>query len=357
MNICFFTTSYASHKQVRLSYAEKYLPKSVKIFLLTPKQQNKYSLKRTKIVEISSNKLKAVIEARKFCKRNKIDVLTNLGTFREAWVLLLASIFNNVRYIINIHGNAVESYISKKDFLSKTVSFIETLLFGIPLAFSEVTIFGAKDQAEKARKLFFPSKKKIVHLPLIIDEKIFKPINKKTARRKLKLPLNKKIVVFVGRVEWLKGCDILYSLAKSNQDKLFMIIGQEKNKIFSENILKNVLIVKPQQDKKLALYYNAADVCLLPSRVEGFGLVPREAMLCGTPAIVSDITALKSIPRAIVAKNTLEEMQKKLDFLLSLSEKEKEKIGAASRKAIINETSYRNLKEKYLDLFYRRFVN
>jgi D-inositol-3-phosphate glycosyltransferase len=53
--------------------------------------------------------------------------------------------------------------------------------------------------------------------------------------------------------------------------------------------------VKPQRHDRLADYYRAADVCLVPSRAESFGLVALEAAACGTPVVAADVGGLRSL--------------------------------------------------------------
>ena len=56
-----------------------------------------------------------------------------------------------------------------------------------------------------------------------------------------------------------------------------------------------VLFVPPQPHELLSTYYRAADVCLVPSRSESFGLVALEAAACGTPVVASDVGGLRSL--------------------------------------------------------------
>src|SRR5204863_2235690 len=53
--------------------------------------------------------------------------------------------------------------------------------------------------------------------------------------------------------------------------------------------------VRPQRHERLADYYRAADVCLVPSRSESFGLVALEAAACGTPVVAADVGGLRSL--------------------------------------------------------------
>ena len=53
--------------------------------------------------------------------------------------------------------------------------------------------------------------------------------------------------------------------------------------------------VPPQPHTRLADYYRAADVCIVPSRAESFGLVALEAAACGTPVVAASVGGLRSL--------------------------------------------------------------
>ncbi len=56
-----------------------------------------------------------------------------------------------------------------------------------------------------------------------------------------------------------------------------------------------VRFVPPQPHERLASFYRAVDVCLVPSRTESFGLVALEAAACGTPVVAASVGGLRSL--------------------------------------------------------------
>ena len=345
--ICFFSTSFAIHKQARTGYAEKFLPEDAEIFLLTPKKHNKYSLKRTKVIEMPGDKILFVLKMREFCIKNKIDVLINLGSPNEAFAMFLSTFFSNTRYIIHFCSNIFDLPYGEKSLLKNLFLSAYRLFLSVPVFFVKKSIFTSEDIEEKARKQFFLADKSIKFIPLILDENIFAPENKSNARKKLNLPLNKKIILYVGRISYLKGSDILFELAKENPEKLFIFIGE----IFDHTILKNnpenIILLKSREMKDLIKYYNAADLFIFPSRIEAYGLVHREAMLCETPALVSDITALRLTKHTLKAKPNTEDMQKQIERFFAMSKKERQELGKLGRQYVIETNSYENLKDKW----------
>jgi D-inositol-3-phosphate glycosyltransferase len=60
-------------------------------------------------------------------------------------------------------------------------------------------------------------------------------------------------------------------------------------------VAERILFLPPQPHHLLADFYRAADVCLVPSRTESFGLVALEAAACGTPVVAAAVGGLRSI--------------------------------------------------------------
>jgi D-inositol-3-phosphate glycosyltransferase len=178
----------------------------------------------------------------------------------------------------------------------------------------EVTAVIATSPVEKEwiHKLFGVSSNKVINLTEGVDTKLFKPIDTHQARKKLKMP-NKKSVLYVGRLQRRKGVDtLLYAFSevvKNHPDTQLYIVGGSKGKnapqvdkderkrldaiIADLRITKNIAFLGPKEQKMLPLYYSAADVCVVPSYYEQFGIVPLEAMACGTPVVCSKTGGLQ----------------------------------------------------------------
>ncbi|HSW58606.1 MAG TPA: glycosyltransferase [Dehalococcoidales bacterium] len=147
---------------------------------------------------------------------------------------------------------------------------------------------------------------KVSVIPCGVNFDLFKPMDKAAARQKLGLGSD-KIILFVGRIERLKGIDrIIQSLPfLGDVTPRLIIAGEDGNRPgeaqklrnLAENlgVGKSVSFIGRVDYSELPVYYNAADVCAFPSFYESFGLVPLESLACGTPVVATDVGDLKNI--------------------------------------------------------------
>ena len=155
-----------------------------------------------------------------------------------------------------------------------------------------------------------------------VNQKVFREIRKDKARKKLGFPDRCKFLLFVGRIDPIKSIetlilalDILIRKYKSKEkhnyksDKLqVVLIGGDvtsrafrKNKevqrimslIEEKNLECCVKFIGSKPHNELPYYYSAADVVVLPSVYESFGLVILEAMACGSLVVASRVGGLK----------------------------------------------------------------
>ena len=141
-----------------------------------------------------------------------------------------------------------------------------------------------------------------------VEHAFFAPGDKGGARRALELG-DGPVLLFVGRIQPLKGADVaVRSLAAlGRRDATLLIVGgasgpeghAEMDHLWSLieecNVGDQVRFVPPQPHHILSTYYRAADVVLVPSRSESFGLVALEAAACGTPVVANAVGGLLTI--------------------------------------------------------------
>ena len=129
--------------------------------------------------------------------------------------------------------------------------------------------------------------KKVFFLPNGVDLSIFYPAegnDRMLYRKKHNLPINKKIVLFVGRLVPKKGYKLLFE-ARDNR-YLILFVGNGKVPQYME-IDTNVDFLPAVRQEELSEIYRLSNIFVLPSHGEGFPLSIQEAMACGLPIITT----------------------------------------------------------------------
>jgi D-inositol-3-phosphate glycosyltransferase len=150
-------------------------------------------------------------------------------------------------------------------------------------------------------------------IPCGTDVSRFQTLPRLEARAALGLKPSDEVVLYVGRFDQRKGietlvrsCAILKQNAERAENLRVVIVGgsdatksdgrerQRIEQLVDELGLREYVIFAGRiGHDRLPLYYTAADVCVIPSHYEPFGLVAIEAMGCGTPVVASDVGGLK----------------------------------------------------------------
>ena len=149
-------------------------------------------------------------------------------------------------------------------------------------------------------------------IPPGVDTELFQPMDRHAARRALGIA-ESKVILSVGRIEPLKGLDILIravAQVEDISDTRLLIVGgspssdpevERLRAIASEEGIGHAVTFTGKVDQaELPAYYSAADVFVLPSYYESFGLVALEAMACGVPVVTSRVGG----PRTFVRDST-----------------------------------------------------
>ncbi len=174
----------------------------------------------------------------------------------------------------------------------------------------------AATQAELAQLqwLYQADTRKIVVIPPGVDPSRFYPIPADEAKEAIGVDTCNRMLLFVGRIEPLKGIDTLIQAiaimrqnGEMDEDVCLALIGGETD-VSPENLSKEmahlhemrkqynlgdfVTFLGQRSQDTLPYYYSAAEAVVLPSVYESFGMVALEAMACGTPVVASEVGGL-----------------------------------------------------------------
>ena len=163
--------------------------------------------------------------------------------------------------------------------------------------------------------LYGANPKKIKVIPPGVDLKRFSPVPQLEARNQIGIDEKIPLLVFAGRIEPLKGLDTLLAAIhllrkQSDDDFVLTIVGGSQSQDELEGEMKRlqdlrddlgltevVNFIGPRDQDSLRYFYSAADVAIMPSYYESFGLFALEAMACGTPVIASEVGGLAYLIR------------------------------------------------------------
>lgn len=196
-------------------------------------------------------------------------------------------------------------------------------------------IIAATPQEKRALIRYYGANpERICVIPCGVNSELFQPVDKLVAKQRLGLN-GDKIILFVGRIEPLKGIEQLLRamplLPYTRGIRLFIIGGDaysrheiERLKELARTLRIEDIVTFPGllKQEQLPYFYSAADVCVSPSYYESFGLVPLESLACGTPVLATDVGAAKSIIRHetagyVVADNSPHRLADKMALVLA----------------------------------------
>jgi len=169
-------------------------------------------------------------------------------------------------------------------------------------------------EKEQLEGLYGADPGKIDIIPPGVDTSKFYPIPPDEAKEFVGIPVDKKMVLFVGRIEPLKGIKTLLQAigdlrdnGNSGENLCLAVIGGELegkdghesadmkllNGLRDEYGLGDMVTFLGKRDQdSLPYYYSAAELVVMPSHYESFGMVALESMACGTPVIASLVGGL-----------------------------------------------------------------
>ncbi len=197
-------------------------------------------------------------------------------------------------------------------------------------------------------RLYGADPSRVTLVPCGVDLSKFRPLDQQEVRQRLGLN-GEKVMLYVGRVEPLKGLDLFIETAaqmEAREGVKMIVVGADANggkemarvqRLAEEREVDGIIdFVGRVAHDELPLYYNAADVCVVPSYYESFGLVALESMACGTPVVATRVGGLPTIVHHghtgyLKSWRCPEAFANSVEMIIS-SEGLQESLGAAARR-------------------------
>jgi D-inositol-3-phosphate glycosyltransferase len=173
---------------------------------------------------------------------------------------------------------------------------------------SDVILANSRAEADQLVSYYGADASRVQIVPPGVDHALFSPGVKAGARAALGLG-DDPVLLFVGRIQPLKGVDVAVRALHELRDPTatLLVVGgasglegeaevrRVKQLVHELDLADRVRFLRPQPHHELSTYYRAADVCLVPSRSESFGLVALEAAACGTPVVAAAVGGLRTL--------------------------------------------------------------
>ena len=187
---------------------------------------------------------------------------------------------------------------------------------GEVVAAADRLVANTPDETRQLIELYGATPRQVETVTPGVDLSVFRPSSVSDARRRLGLPSDAVVLVFAGRIQPLKGPDVvlcaaasLLRLAPALADRLVVVFvgGPSGSEVGAPGRLDglasdlglagSVRFEPPCPQRELADWYRAATLVLVPSHSESFGLVALEAQACGTPVVAAAVGGLRTVVR------------------------------------------------------------
>jgi D-inositol-3-phosphate glycosyltransferase len=204
----------------------------------------------------------------------------------------------------------------------------------------------AANVVERAHLVWYygASAERVAVIPCGVDTDLFQPMARTTAKDLLELG-PEPLFLYVGRLQPIKGLEtLLEAMTRLDGATRLLIIGGDQDepdnahaahlrqRVTALGLGRRVRFLGTQPQRRLRLFYAAAEATVMPSSYESFGMVALEAMACGCPVVASRVGGLTTTVKDGVTGHLVPEgdpaaLSSQLDRLLQ-DRQERDRLGA-----------------------------
>lgn len=172
---------------------------------------------------------------------------------------------------------------------------------------SRAVVVAAEREREGLIRCLGVPPEKVAVVPCGVNFFRFRPRQREEARRLIGLP-GGRLILAVGRIDPVKGLDLLLEafsmLPASAEVRLLIVGGDEHSQAEAARLCRlakrlevagRVYFAGAVDHRKMPAYYSAADVLVIASRYESFGMIALEALACGTPVVATPVGGLPAL--------------------------------------------------------------
>lgn len=280
------------------------------------------------------------------------------------------AIKNDIPYIISPRGALMKGAVENRN------TFIKKLYLNLTekrsLKNASGIHFTTQDEKEEYKELGLPLSNPIV-IPNGLEEEEFDyNIKEGKFREKYNISKDKKIILFLSRVNWKKGLDALIpsfnKVLKEYKDAVLVVAGGDdkdnylskvKEMVRKHNLEDKVIFTGMILDEEKVSAYQDADVFALPSYSENFGIVVAEAMYFGLPIVTTPNVGISNIVEDYNTGFVVEKDVKRVSsaILKIIKNRElSEEMSKNGKRATEKEFSMGSVAEKWIES-YNKIIN
>lgn len=275
--------------------------------------------------------------------------------FPTGLLALIAKKMWKIPYVVTAHGGDLDQMPSKSNWVKKmTTSILKNA--------NEVIVVG-EALKENVRSLYPVPSNRIHVISMGVDTEVFR-IRPDADFDGLVPPGKNPVFLYVGNIIKAKGLvellDAFKAVRSVYPDASLYLIGSQKDKEFAEELqnkihldnLPSVYFKDPLPQSEVAKWMNAADVLVLPSHIEGFGLVALEAMAAGLPVVGSRVGGLEYLladGRGLLFERG--DSQMLAEQLLAALNNSEEQFNQEKIQKVVEENSYQTILVRLLRIY------